>query len=838
MIKRVAFTLTELMVSVVVISVFIVVAVESFKYIQRGIQFSKDRTIAINLAQEKMQIVKQKLYYKVVSSTYTDYLDDFNPSIPYDTYYFPPENILEAGVQYTRYTYIIPVVESGGQIVELPPQTPDTGMKKITVTVVWKNNNEKKKVQISNIYTNRDTAMSNSAITGSIKDSYSFVPIPGAMINIAEYMGVRGVSDSNGNYLIDMTPGNYTLYIEARGYFPYLGMFSVGPNQTLTQNVLLTKMASGEIRGYPWIRDHLVISQVVGSTVNPSGFDQEYIEIFNPTTYTWLVNGNVGLKFQRIYDNEKKIIQIDYINNSISSGGFYLFANTSPVIINQIPVYADAVWSDSNSSSDFPYFNPGYNIIPVFGDGPDEGGGAVELYDILSSKTIDSVGWNRNNGASGKKQAPFYEGSAISQDIGLQIAEQYVRYSSTNGPSIAYGPSYDSNNNSVDFYDYTSGISVSPNNSSSPSKTVVSATPAYGAIVGCNDGFSISTNAYTVGNPPYSYFDLTQIATGTWSCSISSNTYGVVMDTITISSGSITSLNSVFLDTQITWGYVSGMVTDVFGANITPAIKVISDSGSSAYVASNKRYMLNVSTGMVNVTVNPNNLDTRYVSISSSGINVLPGEINSSVDFVLFQGGRISGYVTIAGSTVPLGGVAVAIYDSYDTLRDEQITANNGRFITNVLSTGTYVVEPMVDSKENVNPSTATVTIATAGSTVFSTTFTVSSSLGYVKGSVKFHGNIVKSGALILVTTVTLTGTPPAPPILSSQTITGAPYYMASSYEDGSYSVEVRQSTNPKYNVYSYYPDLNGSTFTIYWSSKNNISVLGGQSVGGIDFSW
>jgi hypothetical protein len=62
---------------------------------------------------------------------------------------------------------------------------------------------------------------------------------------------------------------------------------------------------------------------------------------------------------------------------------------------------------------------------------------------------------------------------------------------------------------------------------------------------------------------------------------------------------------------------------------------------------------------------------------------------------------------------------------------------------------------------------------------------------------------------------------------------------MASSNEEGNYLVEVRGSTNPAYNVYSYYPYLdNNDNFVIYWSSRTNIRVYAGQVVSNINFSW
>jgi len=844
MIKR-AFTLIELMISVLIIGIVIFAIVEAYSSIQKAVQYSKDRAIAVNLAQEKINIIKEKLYYKAVPSLNVEYLTDFNPPVPYDTVYFPPEVILEGGVYYTRYTYIVPVNELDGKIIELSPYSPDTGMKKINITVVWNYRNEKKKLSFSTIYTSKDTVMRNASISGRVRDKDTLFPISNANIIIAEYMGILDVSDSNGNYYATLYPGNYTLYVEKRGYFPYLTQFSVGPEQSIIIDVDLKAMEYGKVTGVGWLRDHLVISQIVGSTFSPSGFDQEYIEIFNPTTYTWIVNGEIGLRFQRIYDTSKKNIIINYLRDTIPPGGFYLFANTTPVIVNGISIDADAVWSNSNQSSDFPYFNPtigSYNIIPVFGDGSDEGGGAVELYRISDEKILDQVGWNRNDGASGKKKAPFCEpGSdcqtqAVQQNIGLQKGEQYVRYSSTYGVSSVYGPAYDSNNNNIDFADYM-GISLLPRNSLNFTE-VISGTPADGAVFGCMDGYSVSTNSYLIGNRPYAYFELNYVATGTWSCSLPSTTYAFIVDSITVTNGSTITLNSIYLSSQVNWGYVSGSVTDIYGSDITPAIKILASDGNETYV-SNKRYLLRVSTGTISITANPNNLNPSYVAISSDNITINPGEIKSNINFVLFQGARISGKVVIAGSTVAVPGVPILITDFYETPRDNQITDASGRFVTNVLSTGSYIVIPQTDSKESVIPSTYTLTLTSPGTTVFSTTFSITNAIGYIIGSVKFQNQPIKTGVLIVASTVSLTGNPPELPDISSFTLSGSPYYMASSNEEGNYIIELRGSTNPAYNIYSYYPHLdNNDNFVIYWSSKTNVKVYAGQVVSNINFFW
>ncbi len=833
--KKKGFTLVELMVAVALIAIGIMALVESFKYIHRGIQFSKNRVIASNLAQEKMQIIKERIYYNIAPTTAPLYLSDFSPAIPYDNSFFPPEDILEAGVNYTRYAYIQNVQEVSGNIVPISPTAPDTGMRQISVTVVWNEGSATKKVEIKSVITNKDTIMANCVFNGTVRDASTFVPIENATVNMAENIGYKGTTNSSGFYQISVLPGNYTLYVNARGYFPQFKQVSIAANQTQTNNFNLVKMDSGTVSGYPWLRDHLVISQIVGSTISSSGWDQEYVEIFNPTTYTWTVDGNIGLKYQRIYDTSKKTISMDYINSDIGPGAYYLFANTGTITAAGYSRNADAIWSDSNSISDFPDFSDQKNIIRVFEEGGDEGGGSLELYKISDGQILDQVGWNRNNGSSGKKTAPFYETSPIAQSIGLQRNELYTRYSSTAGPSKFYGPAYDSNNNSRDFGDCYNPIPVPPRNSSFTS-TVISGTPAIGAIASCSDGLSIATTAYSSGYRPYAYFLIPDVATGTWSCMITSNSYTLRHDTVTIASSGdnfVFGSTWTFLVSQADVAYITGKVLSSFNNPISPQIKVTNFSNEAWARTTDGVYIIEVPEGYNSITANPGSLNPLYVSITSADIHVALGEIRGGVDFILYPGGRISGFVTRDGHN-PLPGIAVTISDFTGLAKDVQVTGSDGRFTSNNLSTGTYYVEPSIDPKETCAPSSTTVNIVSPGVTYFSSTFTVSNALGYIKGSVSYHGEPVRTGALIVVTTVTVSSMPN----ISTATLSGPPYYMTSSNEDGNYTAEVRQSTNPAYRVYAFYPAQNGSTYTLLSSTVTNVQVLSGQSVTGVNFSW
>jgi hypothetical protein len=266
---------------------------------------------------------------------------------------------------------------------------------------------------------------------------------------------------------------------------------------------------------------------------------------------------------------------------------------------------------------------------------------------------------------------------------------------------------------------------------------------------------------------------------------------------------------------------------------ISPAIKVTNSENETYAKTTDGKYILQVSPGENNIVANPDNLNPNYVSISSNNVYVDAGEIKSGVDFILYPGGRISGFITRDGVNA-LPGIAIIISDTAEITKDQQISGLDGRFTSNVLSTGTYVIDPVVDSKSSVNPSSYTVTISLSGKTYFSSTYTVTNALGYISGSVKYQSDPVKTGALIVVTTKTIT----SPPDLNTSLLSGTPYYITSSNEEGNYLAEVRQSTNPKYNVYAFYTLPNQSGYSIISATQTNISVLAGSTTYNVNFSW
>ncbi len=858
-------TITEMMVSTAVLSIGVVGLMGSFMGVQRALQGSKAVTLAANLSQEQMQILKQKVYYQILITTNPAYDANFTPNVEYDPGYFPPSNILEGGVTYKRYTRVQVAREDSGVIVLLPPSTPDTGMKLVTVTTVWKQGVEWKKLELRTIVANPDTVTANSIFNGRVRNANTFAVIPGAVASVAENLGWRDTTNASGMYTINLSPGNFTLGVVVPGYFPMHRAVSISGNQTKTEDFDLVPMSSGSATtaGAIWVNPSPVISQVVFSSAQyDTGRLLQFVEIHNPTPNAITVGTAGGLpaalklKFRSDCSGAGTVnctaptygVKLSYTNLVLPAYGHYLIANMSTFTFNGAIMTADAVYADDLSGfcqtpPSATYWNP-YAATPLKQLAPtipgNQHAGTFSISDG-SDVQLDAVGWNHTSGGVSNSGC---ETSCIAVDGGPN-GEQFVRNVSTETTSAlldSHARAYDSGANRVDFTTTTGGALFGAYSSASGIKPLLAGKVAHGAIVSANDGLSLSTRAYAVGTPPYARFALTQIATGTWTMLVSSGSWTLQHDTVTVAAtGSVFTLPSTmtFLDTPNSDGFIEGTVTDALGNPLSPAIPV--DPGGSGLVktasTANGRYLLRVTPGVVDVVANSGaGASANYVSVSSLGISVALGEIHAGVDFRLSQGGRISGFVTRDG-TNPLPGVAVTAIDSNGYSRDTQTTGSDGRFTTLNIATGAYTVELALDDIESSSPLNSAVTV-TAGGNVSAGTFTVTGALGAITGSVSVSGQPLRTGALIVVTTTTLAGTPPAPPALSSATLTGSPYYLASSGEDGTYRVEVRQSTSTTYRVYAYYVTYPGGAPSISAQQQTNVGVLSGQTVSGVNFAW
>lgn len=830
-------TLVELLVAVVILSVTILIFVGSFSNISKGIIASKAKTLATNLAQEKVQILRQLPYHRILVTPVPKYYTEVTPPIVYDDVYFPPERILEGGMYFTRYTYVCSVQEVDGKFQPLPSGAPDQGLKYIEVSVVYDTAFGKKVVRVKTVETNPEISAYRGVITGKVRNAQNLQPIKDALVVVAENIGCRDYTDANGDYTVRVPFGSYNVMASVRGFFPSIVQVSVGASPQVV-NFNLQPMSSGTIQGYVWINDRIVISQICGSTRAPSGFVQEWIELYNPTTFWWRVavgtSPIIGVRYQSTADTSPKVIHLVYNTFVIPPFSYYLIANTTTVTACGVTRTADAVYSE--------ILNPDYpNIIKTREeDGPQYSGGSVGIYYVSSGEWIDRLGWDWNEGA---KTAPFFETDGYDQVLGLETDEQYVRKTSTFGFISSWGNSYDSDNNNLDFVEFRKPIQVPPRNSSI-TLLPLTGRPAVGSYVSCNDGLSEVTQTYLFGSPPVAMFNLVGVATGTWSVMISSGGRYFEIGNVFVTANSTTGVPNatttpvwyapyfyIQLSSSTELGFISGRVTNVVGAPLG-GIKV-ETSANYTFTNSAGYYFLANSTGIYTVVANPQNLNPLYVSLTRENVEVKQAQITSGVNFVLSQGGRVTGFVT-RDRVNPLPGVVMVAETPQGFVYGEDVSDVNGRFFISNLSSGTYYIKPVLSGKETSTPKVSTVTV-TAGVTVHAGTFTITGALGKISGRVFVSGQPIATGVLIIASTATIV----TPPTLSTATLTSTAYFITNSYEDGSYVVEVIGSTVTRYNIYAFYTTYNpDGTPVVSRKEITNVLVLPGQEVTGRNFHW
>ncbi|MFC1501567.1 carboxypeptidase regulatory-like domain-containing protein [Elusimicrobiota bacterium] len=818
-------SLTEIMVTVAIITIAFMALMGAFLSIAKSTQQSKFKSLASNLAQEKMQVLRQVSYYRLMS-TISPLYSPFYPTIAYDNLYYPPEQIYEGGVRFERYVYVRMLKENQATK-KLETSTTDKGIKEIQVAVVWTSEGENKLVVIRSIKANPDTVMANAFINGTVRDATTANPIEDATVTLAEDQGSITSTDSNGKYDLDGYPGSYVMYCYAKGYYSQNTEVSVAENQTITQDFNLSQISSGTVFGTVWVSTNPLISQVVASTVSPTGADQEYIELYNPTTNFVPVSGGLDIVYQEGIAFPS-VLTLNYVNSGIPVNSYYLISNTSPVTIAGSTKAADAIYdalqpSDTIKSNNF---------------------GSVGIRLQGQSEWLDCIGWRDNISAN----PSFYEKVIVTDADGLGPDEQYVRRTSTAGVVSGFGRAYDCGSNNIDFIVSTPTVYLPKN--TTDTELAIAGTPAIGAIVSGYDGLSSSVNALdpTGGTLPYAEFYLNDVATGTWNVLIASGIHSVVVTTVTLNaSGDIvgipndvtdplwvsTGSYSCILSTVVYGGYIAGTVKNALGLPITPAIIVNAATAEAVYASeSDGSYILSCGTGTLSVVANEGNANPQYISVTIPSITLAQGELVTGVDFILSEGGSVEGWVTRDG-TNPQPNISLALFDNNGQLLAQEISKADGFFKMVNVATGTQTVEPILDTGESSTPVTANVNVI-SGSTVFVGTFTVTGAFGYITGSLTDGGKPISSGLLLVASANTISSLP----TIDVNSATLPAIYTANSYEDGTYSLEVRGSTSTAYYVYAYYPQVSGSGVTVSTGTQTGIMVGAAQTTSGVDFSW
>lgn len=840
-------TLTELMVATVILSIGVLGLFGAFKFIARSTLISRATSMATNLGQERIESLKNLNYYALQITTATATDATVSPAILYDTVNYPPETIAIGGITFTRYTYVGMAEMSGSNISTVAFTYPDTGLKQITVEIVWSEAHRKKRWALHNLLENPAINPLDSTLSGTVTNSAGgFVASAKVVVEQNEDWGAT--TGAAGTYSFAVYHGTYTVRASSTGFSDGISA-SQNANRGATTNVPaipLTAIATGYITGTVWYNPDLVISQVVAATETPVGSNRfvEYVELYNPTTYPINI-GETGIYPKPVslhYRDENSGFDKDdtaagfnlvHVTSYVAPGHYYLYASAASFYVLGTAVVADAFYTPASLQEGY-IRNDKSGAIQIYRDGP---------------TVIDTVGWNDNNGGA-SNGCPFSEGTSIpdglgaNDGLGTPAGKQIVRVSSPGVSAAAldatYGRAYDSDSNNQDFiYEGVAGFLHAPRTSASPAVTTLTGkvpTALAGAItyISASDPNSGSTTAFTsyvtsgALSLPYTRFQLAAVSTGTWSVAAAFSSYSNTYDTVTVTQNGYTGipnaattpawtgsgLNHVQLTSSTASGFVKGVVSSISGVPISGLI--VQGGGATKTTGSNGTYFMPVSSGVVTIIVNPNNVNSNYVQAIEAP-TVSEGAVTTQ-NFTLLLGGRITGYVT--SGTTPVAFQAIGATGSGGSQAGSAVTDVSGNFTMRNVSTGTYTIFPVVESGQDTDPNTLTAVLTSAGS-VFAGTFTIVGAFGSIAGTITNAAGLVTSGALILASTNTIAASPAA--IVASSAPAQVPMYMVSSKADGTYSLPVRGGGT--YYLSAYVPVISGTSVSITTKTYSGIIV-------------
>jgi len=827
------FTLIEVIVILAVVSFVIVGVGISFEKVAAGFVLTKKRTIANNLTQEKVEYLKSKSYDRLLLTSEND-LINYGYDNTNDDY--KSEVITVSGVTYKRYTTVWKAREEniGGALVISTMSTfaAEEGLKKIKVVVKWVDNYREFAITLYNFMDdpNRESRM--GLVYGIVTTTaIPAVPIVSATVEIVQNLNLNAVTSTTGYYIIKTTtPAMFQVRAYKDGYFPTT---SVNQAVHMNQDMQLSQKLTGTVTGWAVIDDHLLISLVAAAT-DYAGFEQEYVQLYNPTTWQWTINdANINMYYAD-EDNNLSEIPLSFNVTGLQSYGYYLIANTSTIHIQGTPVSADAVYSGDvikNSLSGGVCLTNGYGVW------------------------IDSVAWGHLPGWGHVPPSKAVEGSGytLAGHHLLEPGEQIFRlhyvdssYGLTSG-TIRGGGAYDSNNNLADFY-YSDIPNGAPYNNlvSSPP---LSGTPASGATISADDGLASSTTAYLklVSGIRYNAYFSLSIATGVCNIFISSGNYYRSVSSVTVDTGQCISIltgntspaqasarrDSVIVSSSPSGGFILGRVLNWNTFAPISGIQVTAGACPPTYTDSSGRYSFIVDEGSYTVTANKNFYSASWTDDYET-VQVTKSQSTSVRDLLIYPAGWISGhtknashnqlpYITIR-STMPMYGFS-----------KEGFSDGNGSYLIKGVRTGQCYVYPVIDEADTfIADKSYPITIA-QGIENSGNDFSITSAWGKIKGVVKDTGNNITTGALIVATT----GTVPSnqPPLIDQALRAGcSAYYGAVSIADGTYEVLVRKGW--AYNIRAWYTKQTQTGIATTSKTSATGVVNDGTSPVTVNFNW
>ena len=840
------FSQVEIMVTILVISIVILGVITTFGTIGKGLITSKTRTIANNLAQEKVESLKNYSYARLLITSYSDLAtygyDNTNTE-------YQPETLRVGDATFRRYTTVWrareEVVGGDTMISTMTPTASDEGIKKIKVEIKWNEGNEEKTLSLYNLRDDPNRATLGGVVYGFITTTGTAVGISGASVEILQNLSWTSQTSSTGYYLIKTTsPAKIQVSASKNGYWANT---TANLDVSVNQNIQLTQKLTGTVTGWVVFNDHLQISLIAAST-DYSGNEQEYIQLYNPTTWAWTMSDKT-IHYIDKDDNDPGAFGGDSgtailvcHNDTISSYGYYLIANTGTIYINGVSVNADATYDQCIGG---PYQNGIKNSVP---------GGIILSYTAATfaeslTRKIDSVAWGKTAGLGADPPSKAIETEGYKYvDAGYSPiipGKQLLRFHYT-GQTYGYvnnvrgGGAYDSNKNSDDFY-YGVIPNLCPYNSS-VSTHPASGTPAYGAVISANDGLASPTTAYYKdNNRPNGYFSL-NVATGTWTIYITSGSYFREISNVSVNYGvgtaipnnstspiypvyASTKLNVVILSSPSTGGFVSGKVVQAGTSTGIPGIEVTASGLSPVTTDASGNFNFSLSVGSYTIKANANCDDIDWTE-DFKNVEVTEGKSVTTDNLELYPAGTIAGITkNSSGDAMPY--ITVVSTSTNASFCIDTVSGADGTYLLKgVKVADDIVVFPILDALDDYDydgPWLNPITIS-QGNELINKNFTITSTWGKISGSVSEEGNTITTGVLLMATS----GSAPAesPPMIDSSLRTSNNIYGAISDSDGAYEIQVRKGFD--YYIRAWYTKTSGDTVvteTKTGSSAISVSV-------------
>ncbi|MBI5625084.1 MAG: carboxypeptidase regulatory-like domain-containing protein [Elusimicrobia bacterium] len=832
-------TLVEMVVAMTILTIIVIAGFSSFSFITKSIHKSRTRTLANNLVQEKMEVLKNYSYYQLLVTTHTAFLHGYE----YDDRTYPTETINMWGYpSFTRAVHVAYAEMAGGQISTVSYSANDTGMKLLTSYLFWEDGSQARTLVVKNLLANPSVSGMDSGLFGTALTSLG-APLQGALIEVVGYPNWTAFTDAGGDYTFSVAKGTYSILCSSTGYYQAIRTNIAAHRGTPGEaDFSMVQIASGSVSGTVWISTQLVLSQLVVSSdgVNGNGSpEREWIDVYNPTTYTWTINAGT---FELWYDNKTggaapQIIPLTYVNTSLPSHAYYLIASSRNIQVNDVLYAADAYYTAEGSNIFVDNSDGGIGIAPS-GGGP-----GVKFY--------DSACWSNLSGPS--PPTDFKEGACAGLPTGVMDGYQLVRKTHylSEVVDLNYGSSYDTDYTEKNWL-YDLAVTTPPRNTSIVRVPLVGR-PAHGAMASSPDGRSVPVQTSTLDpgtETERAQFSILGVTTGTWSVSITSGAYMLEVGTVAVLQNTTTYIpnaateptwpaantNHSILTSTSTGGFLQGYVYGSGAAFSTPIPDILVEAGGpSNRTSAQGFYLLNVSTGTLTVNANFNTDDSRYAT-DSAAATVGVGEIVSVPDFHLAQSGTIMGYVTSGTGALP----SVVVKAALAGTNYEGYSDGTGYFYIYVpVNAAAYTVTPILSAGQSYGTSPTdplTGTISASGQVVHVGTITVTGGMGTISGVVKdASGNAITTGVLVIASVGAITD-PPAAIYGSSGPGMAFPVYSISSQSDGTYSLEV---TAGDYNMSAYYPDADPytGTFSLKRKTKAGVPVTAGGSTPNTDFT-